>query len=228
MDRAGPDREPDPHEPVIREHLSQGGTCFVLELVHDESHIVRRTPGGDEPVLALEDIPATRGGRIRTKCENALFAAAIASCLGVDLARVAAGLSTYGTDFAFDFGRLTFVPGYPFQVVMDRATDPDSMREAIAILRALPVSGRRIAEITVPGNRTEKFLLDTMRQAGGMDLYHLTDWEDLRGKEPGVTPAILARGLAEAGVPPERIVSEGFRGEVLGDLAGRLAPGICC
>ena len=70
----------DPRNRTISEHVKSGGTVFVLE----GDNLVRATGPDREVICAAADIPITLGGIARHNTANALAAAALTHCMGVE------------------------------------------------------------------------------------------------------------------------------------------------
>jgi cyanophycin synthetase len=170
---------------------------------------------GEEPVPLLwaRQIPATLEGMAQHNIQNALFAAAIATGLGIDPESIRQGLRTFSTDFAQAPGRLNFYNGHPFRVVLDYAHNAHGMEAVARTVRELAVPGRRIGVIAAPGDRRDEDILALAAAASSaFDLFFLREDDDLRGRRPGEVGEILRRGLLDAGVPGERVVP-GVHGE---------------
>lgn len=211
--------------PTVRAHRGSGGAAVVLEPGNDRTWIVLRRGDASERVVAVEDIPMTYGGRAAPKVANALFAAAIAFGLGMSVPIIRTGLTSRGTDFADNPGRLTVIDSYPFRLILDYAIDPRAMEATMRFVEHFPALGRRICVLTAPGNRPDAYIEAIGRAAAGFDRYLLCSWEDLRGRAPHDVPALLAKGLASAGVASESMADAGLRPEALEKIAREAQPG---
>jgi cyanophycin synthetase len=166
---------------------------------------------GDEqiPLLLARQIPATVEGRALHNVQNAMFAAAIASGMEVDLEDIRQGLRTFSTDFFQAPGRLNFYNEYPFRVLLDYAHNAHGMEAVARMVRELAVHGRRIGVIGAPGDRRDQDIRATAAAAApAFDLMLLREDDDLRGREPGEVAALLHDGLIGAGFPAERIIPQ--------------------
>ena len=156
---------------------------------------------GDEqiPLLWAGQIPATLEGRALHNIQNAMFAAAIATGLGVDMENIRQGLRTFSLDFFQAPGRLNFYNEHPFRVLLDYAHNAHGMEAVARTVRELAVHGRRIGVIAAPGDRRDEDILALAAAAApAFDLILLREDDDLRGRKPGE----VARCSARACSPP--------------------------
>ena len=110
------------NHPLVREHIKAGGTALVLEHGINGNMITSTmrtvtiyrcsgTPDSGEP-----------GGRALHNVQNAMFAAAIAYHMDVDLENIRHGLRTFDSTFFQSPGRLNVYDEHPFKVIMDTPT----------------------------------------------------------------------------------------------------------
>ncbi|MEA2604731.1 MAG: cyanophycin synthetase [Acidobacteriota bacterium] len=191
----------------VRGHVRDGGRAVTLEPGLNGRLLVLYQGEEPVPLLWARQIPATLDGAAQHNIQNAMFAAAIAAGLGIDLESIRQGLRTFSTDFAQAPGRLNFYNAHPFRVLLDYAHNAHSMEAVARTVRELAVPGRRIGVIASPGDRRDKDVLSLAAAASSaFDLFFLREDDDLRGRRPGEVGEILRRGLLDAGVPGERIV----------------------
>jgi UDP-N-acetylmuramyl tripeptide synthase len=193
-----------PDHPALREHDGQAATIAAGQLA------LRRHPGEEwAPVVSVEAIRATFGGRAAYNVRNALITSLLARALGVDDASIAAGLSAFRGDSSDNPGRGNiFDIGHGARALVDFAHNAHGMDALGALAWSLPAR-RRLVMLSQPGDRRDAEITAFARAAArlGADRYVVTDLPDyLRGREPGELPALLKRALAEAGVAPDRLV----------------------
>jgi cyanophycin synthetase len=207
----------DPHNERVREHVQQGGQAVVLEAgLNGRMLALYLGEQGERqvPLLWARQIPATLEGRAFHNVQNAMFAAAIAHGMGVAVENIRQGLRTFSNDFFQAPGRLNFYNEHPFRVLLDYAHNAHGMEALARTVRELAVHGRRIGVIAAPGDRRDEDILALARAAApAFDLVLLREDDDLRGRRPGETAALLRQGLLAAGVCPERVVPGHFREE---------------
>jgi cyanophycin synthetase len=198
---------------MVRQHVRQRGRAVALEEGLNGPVLVLYRGDEQVPLLSARQIPATLEGRALHNVQNAMFAAAIATGLGVDVEDIRQGLHTFSLDFFQAPGRLNFYNEHPFRVLLDYAHNAHGMEAVARTIRELAVHGRRIGVIASPGDRRDEDVLALAAAAApAFDLLMIREDDDLRGRKPGEVGALLRRGLIEAGFPAERIV-DGVLGE---------------
>jgi cyanophycin synthetase len=191
----------------VRRHVAQRGRAVALEEGLNGPRLVLYHGEDQIPLLCARQIPCTLEGRALHNVQNALFAAAIASGLGVGVEDIREGLRTFTSDFFQAPGRLNFYYEHPFRVLLDYAHNAHSMEAVARTIREIAVHGRRIGVIASPGDRRDEDILALAAAAApAFDLVLIKEDEDLRGRAPGAVGEILRRGLITAGCPAERIV----------------------
>jgi cyanophycin synthetase len=199
---------------LVRRHVAQRGWAMALEEGLDGPRLVLYKGDDQIPLLSARQIPSTLEGKAMHNVQNAMFAAAIATGLGVDVEDIRQGLRTFTNDFFQAPGRLNFYYEHPFKVLLDYAHNAHSMEAVARTIRELAVSGRRIGVIAAPGDRREEDVLALAAAAApAFDLVLLKEDDDLRGREPGEVGEILRSGLIQAGCPAERIVPGVYKEE---------------
>jgi cyanophycin synthetase len=203
----------DAKNELVRNHVRAGGRAVVLEEGLNGRMVVLYQGERQIPLLWARQIPATIEGRALHNIQNAMFAAAVAYGLGVGVDNIRQGLRTFSTDFFQAPGRLNFYNEHPFRVLLDYAHNAHGMEAVARTVRELAVHGRRIGVIAAPGDRRDEDILALAAAAApAFDLILLREDDDLRGRPPGDSAAILRQGLLDAGFCPERIV-DGYFGE---------------
>ncbi|HEX5758734.1 MAG TPA: cyanophycin synthetase [Thermoanaerobaculia bacterium] len=218
----------EPHNPRLRDHLRLRRKAVVLEPARQGPEIVLYEGDQRVPLLAAREVPATLDGCALFNVQNAMFAAAIAHCLGVGVETVRQGLRTFACEFERTPGRLNlYDEGLPFQVLLDYAHNAPAVEALAGALRALPVEGRRIGVLAAPGDRRDEDIRATGAAAApAFDRVVLREDDDLRDRAPGETADLLRAGLLAAGFPEDRI-EPGFFSEEEGTRRGLeiAAPG---
>jgi cyanophycin synthetase len=191
----------------VRRHVAQRGRAVALEEGLNGPRLVLYHGEDQIPLLCARQIPCTLEGRALHNVQNAMFAAAIASGLGVGVDDIREGLRTFSNDFFQAPGRLNFYYEHPFRVLLDYAHNAHSMEAVARTIRELAVHGRRIGVIASPGDRRDEDILALAAAAApAFDLILVKEDDDPRGRRPGEVGELLRRGLIEAGFPAERIV----------------------
>lgn len=192
---------------AIRHHLAAGGMAVTREDRGGSPSIVLRGGGEVLGEMALMEIPATFGGRFRPAVLNAMFAAAIANGMHIGFEVIRSALASFESTYAANPGRMNFIPGLPFQLLLTWADGPQALQELARFVQGSLRDQDKTLVFYSVGNRPDGFIIDSAKAvAGGFTRYICTEMEeDLRGRQPGEVAHLLARGLREAGVPDEAI-----------------------
>lgn len=190
------------NHPLVREHIKAGGTALVLEHgINGNMITLYDEHGHNIPLLWTHLIPATLEGRALHNVQNAMFAAALAFHMGINLENIKHGLRTFDSTFFQSPGRLNVYAEHPFKVIMDYAHNPAAVKMVCDVVDRFDVSGRKIVVLTMPGDRRDEDILEVARIAAGhFDHYICRRDANTRGRKPDEIPALLRRGLLDAGV----------------------------
>ena len=192
---------------AVSQHLAAGGMAVILEDRRGIPSIVLRHGDdilGEMPVI---DIPATWQGKFRPAIVNAMFATAIAGGMGIDFEISRKALGAFESTYAANPGRMNFIPGLPFQLLLTWADGPQAWQELVRFVQGSHGDQHKTLVFYSIGNRPDDFIIDSAKAvAGAFNDYVCTEMEeDLRGRQPGEVAHLLARGLREAGVPDDAI-----------------------
>jgi cyanophycin synthetase len=190
------------NHPLVREHIRAGGTALVLEHgINGNMITLYDEQGHNIPLLWTHLIPASLEGRALHNVQNAMFAAALAYHMGIDLENIRQGLRTFDSTFFQSPGRLNVYDKHPFRVILDYAHNPAAVRMVCDVVDRYDISGRKIVVLTMPGDRRDEDILEVAATAAGhFDHYICRRDDNLRGREPREVPELLRRGLIEHGV----------------------------
>ncbi len=192
--------------PLVADHIASGHPALRLEQVDSELWMVLYDNSKRHPLLAVNHLPASFGGTALYNIENAMCAAAIAYGLDQDIESIVESLRTFKCDASDNPGRMTFIDGFPFRVVVDHCHSPSALAAAEPAARKIE-GDRRFIVYSMSGNRRNADYSQAMQViAGDYDEYHLyTADHYLRTRTASELTDLLVRGLLEAGVP-ERAV----------------------
>jgi cyanophycin synthetase len=181
----------DAANPVIRQHLRQGGTAFYVK--HNWV-IEARGPGVDETrLLPLADVPCTWGGQAGFQVENVLAAVAAARSQGVERDVMASALREFRSD-RDNPGRMNCFRIGSGQVLLDFGHNPAAIT---ALGHAARQGSHRLTGIVgVPGDRVNS-LIEQSGEAAALefDRLILREDQDRRGREPGQVAEILFQAV---------------------------------
>ncbi|MEO5799686.1 MAG: cyanophycin synthetase [Gemmatimonadales bacterium] len=218
----------NPAHELVREHIRAGGRACALEAGVNGEMITLYDHGAHIPLLWTHLIPATLEGRALHNVQNAMFAAVMAFSLGIKLDSIRQGLRTFDTSFFQAPGRMNVYSDHPFRVIMDYGHNAHAVGAMVDLARRLDVKGRRIVVVAAPGDRRDEDIRAIgTAVAGSFDQYICRRDDSLRGRDGDEVPRMLARALAAAGVPAERIteipdeqlaIDQALRSAKVGDL----------
>jgi cyanophycin synthetase len=193
--------------PLVREHIKAGGTALVLEQgINGNMITLYDEQGHNIPLLWTHLIPATLEGRALHNVQNAMFAAALAYHMKIDLEDIRHGLRTFDSTFFQSPGRLNVYDKHPFKVILDYAHNPAAVKMVCDVVDRYDISGRKIAVLTMPGDRRDEDIVEVAGIAAGhFDHYFCRRDDNLRGRKPDEVPALLKRGLLDGGVDESQI-----------------------
>ncbi|MCG5496049.1 Mur ligase family protein [Ectothiorhodospira variabilis] len=213
---------------AVDAHVGSGGQAVTLT-AEKPARIVHRGPVGQHEIISLAEIPCCVDGAVRFNVANALAAIALALAAGVDYDDIRAGLRNFEAwSEALGGERFHVVEGYPFRLVVDRASSPSSIEGFVSALPALQQLGRVHVMMTATGNRPDWFFGEMARIVAdaGVDSFVLYDSEILRRKRAaGEVPELLAAGLRAAEVDEARITVARNPGVAVERMVERACPG---
>jgi cyanophycin synthetase len=193
--------------PLVGEHIHAGGTALVLEEGTNGHMIGLWENGRRQPLLWTYEVPATVQGLALHNVQNAMFAAALAHGLNIDIERIRLGLRSFDNTFEETPGRLNIYDDHPFRVILDYAHNPAAVNVMCALIDRLGGDGRKIISLTMPGDRRDEDIRETGRiVAGHFDFYICHHDSDLRGRQDLEVPHMLREALCAAGVHPEQVL----------------------
>ena len=192
--------------PLVKEHIRANGLAVVLEEGMNGHMIALYDNGQHIPLLWTHLIPATIEGRALHNVQNAMFAAAMAYSMNVNLENIRHGLRTFNTSFFQAPGRMNIFDEHPFKVIMDYAHNPAAVKTICQVVDRLDVVGKKIIVISAPGDRRDEDIKETAAMAaGGFDLYICRRDDHSRGRDRKEVPELLQQALIENGVDAEKI-----------------------
>jgi cyanophycin synthetase len=191
----------DGENPHIAAHVERGGVAAVVE----GGEFVIRRGRLRIPVAGEREVPLMLGGAARFQRENVLAAIAAAYVQGVRYDDIRAGLLSFFPSAGTMPGRLNLVrlDGGP-RVLVDYAHNPAALAGLVDTVQRI-AADRRVVVATAPGDRRDEDVRAVGRALAGFDRVILREDRDRRGRAPGAVAALLRAGLAEGGLPDERV-----------------------
>ena len=191
----------DDDNPVVEDHLKQGGLAFVLaneQLLHCQG--TERSP-----ICASDEIPITLGGAARHNIANSLAAAALTYCLGTTIEDIRAGLK--GVQQEDNPGRCNLYDVSGVSVLVDFAHNPHAMQALFDMAAALPAK-RRLLAFGQAGDRPDSLIQELAREAWsiGLDRILVSELEDYhRGRNHGEVYQLISEELLKQGAQADQI-----------------------
>jgi cyanophycin synthetase len=190
---------------LVQAHPGVHEFC-LLEQQDGQDFIVLYDGEARIPLLAANDIPATRLGQARHNTSNAMHAASAAWLLGVSPAHIAMALHSFAVDFETCPGRLNEFTGLPFRVIMDYAHNEDGLRQIRAFVDAQQVAGRKLIKCSFYDDRRASEIRAAVRLlAGHFDRFTCSRISEKRRVVTENIPELMQRVLLEEGVAQEAI-----------------------
>jgi cyanophycin synthetase len=191
----------DPANPVITEHLAQGGLAATLR----DGWIVLCDGPRETRLAHLDRVPLVHRGLVTFQVENVLASAAAAWRLGVPLELVRLGLESFSSGSAGSPGRFNLLELDGAAIVVDYGHNVPSLEQICMAMKKLP-HPRRIAVYSAAGDRRDEDLLAQGRLLG-QTFERVVIYEDayIRGRQPGDITRLLSEGI-RAGMPADRPV----------------------
>ncbi|HEX5166074.1 MAG TPA: Mur ligase family protein [Thermomicrobiales bacterium] len=189
-------------EPVAR-HVADGGQAIV----RDGDMIWRYAGPVRQPLIALDDVPATFGGAATHMVENALAAIGAAIGLGFTDDQIVEGLQRFRSDIRSNAGRLNVFRLDGRVIVVDYAHNEQGLEMLLAFARRIAAQGARVVAIVgTAGDRQDVQLrgLGTIGAEQADRVYLKETGRYLRGREPGEVTALMQDGVA-CSQHPERL-----------------------
>lgn len=189
---------------LVLSHINSGRTAVFVK----EGMIVIAKNGRYYPVIPVDEIPCTMGGKLKHNLENALAAVSGAYALNVPVGDIVKGLKTFYNDHQNNPGRFNIYNVGNFRVLVDYGHNPAGYKvvtDAITNLGA----GRLVGIIGVPGDRLKDDMVEVGRICSGVfDKIFIKEDRDLRGRQQGEVAGYLYQGLMEGGFPSSYVEVE--------------------
>jgi cyanophycin synthetase len=149
------------------------------------------------PLIHLERVPLTHGGRAAFQVENVLAAAAAAWSLGIPCETIHSALETFRSDLNCAPGRFNVLEVNGSLMVLDYGHNASSLASLLETLERLPHQ-RRSAVYSAAGDRRDEDLLRQAELLGdAFDRIILFEEEHCaRGRKDGEIFSLFQRGLA--------------------------------
>jgi len=195
----------DPANPVVVEHLAQGGLAATVR----EGWIVLCDGPRETRLAHLERVPLVHKGLVGFQVENVLASAAAAWRLGVPLELVRLGLESFSSGSTGSPGRFNLLDLDGAAIVVDYGHNVPSLEQICGTLRRLPHE-RRTAVYSAAGDRRDEDLIIQGRLLGET-FDRVVIYEDayIRGRQPGEITRLISAGIREAAAARGTLIESG-------------------
>jgi len=185
---------------TVKRHIENGGIA-----VYVKEGVIVIANGQIVPVVRIEEIPATLGGKVLHNIENSLAAIAASYGVKVPINIIAKGIKTFYPDTTHNPGRFNLFNIGSFRVLVDYGHNVEGIRKVIEAARKLDAN-RLIGVIGVPGDRMDSSIFKVGEVCGkGFDFIYIKEDEDLRGRKQGEVAKILEEGAIKGGMDKKNI-----------------------
>jgi cyanophycin synthetase len=196
----------NPSHALVKQHIRAGGQAFVLEQGMNGHMITIYDNESHTPLLWAHLIPATIEGRATHNVQNAMFAAALAYNMGVNLEDIRHGLRTFDSTFFQTPGRMNIYDEHPFKVILDYAHNPAAVSAMCGLVDRFEIEARRIVVLSAPGDRRDEDIREIASIAAEHFDYFICRCDDnRRGRGKDEVAVMLKNKLLEDGVPADQI-----------------------
>ncbi|NLM97783.1 MAG: cyanophycin synthetase [Halanaerobiaceae bacterium] len=181
---------------LIEKHCAGGGKAVYLE----NNCIIYRDGGKKESIVErVRDIPLSVNGLAGHNIENIVAATAAAISFGVSKEIIRKGLMSFANNFSCNPGRLNIFESIGLKVILDYGHNPAGFKEVYRFMQKL--GGKRlVGVIGVPGDRKNELIIRAGEITGRyLDCVYIKEDEELRGRKPGETAALIEKGLLNSG-----------------------------
>jgi cyanophycin synthetase len=196
----------NPSHALVKQHIRAGGEAFVLEQAMNGHMIAIYDGETHTPLLWTHLIPATIEGRAMHNVQNAMFAAALAYNMGINIEDIRHGLRTFDSTFFQAPGRMNIYNEHPFKVILDYAHNPAAVKAICGLVDRFDVDGRKIVVLAAPGDRRDEDIREIAGIAAGHFDYYICRRDDNpRGRGRDEVAVMLKDKLLQEGINVDAI-----------------------
>jgi cyanophycin synthetase len=182
----------DPDHPLLVRRRSEGGRVVF---VRDGSIVLAEGPL-EIPLLSLERIPLTHGGRVGFQVENTLAATAAAWHLKIPAEAIRAGLESFASSMGKSPGRFNLFEISGATVIVDYGHNTSSLQAILEVVDQFPHERRTAVYSTAGDRRNEDMVRQGELLGGAFDRVILYEDHYLRGRAHGEIIQHFRQGLA--------------------------------
>lgn len=181
----------DPAELVIQGHRARGGRALFVR----HNTVILAEGEVETPLVPLDHVPLTHGGRISFQVENTLAAAAAAWAMGMPRDLIRSGLESFQGDMDKSPGRFNVLETHGATVIVDYGHNVSALAALIDTFDQFPHE-RRVCVYSAAGDRRD---CDFIRQGellgNAFDSVILYEDHYLRGRPEGEIIRLFRQGV---------------------------------
>ncbi len=188
----------DPAEPILAAHRASGGRVVFVK----DGLVMLSGSGAETPVVRLDAVATTHGGKVAFQVENLLAAVAAGWALGLAPTHMAASLTAYVPTLEESVGRFSVEQLPQGRVIVDGARNADALEALVRALDAFPEQERTIVYSAGAGRRDEEIVRQGRILATSFDRVVL--FRDEKASDANLVPrsseqlfALFRQGLAD-------------------------------
>lgn len=191
----------DKYNATLRNNINRGGCGIYV----DDHIMYFEKQGTVVPIIKVEDIKISLGGKLTYNIENAMAACGAAIGLNIAYSVIKDGLKSFYGDASFNPGRFNIYNLKGVNVVLDYGHNIEGYKAVIKGAQKFNCK-RMIGVIGVPGDRTDDSVEKIGQIAGSsFDYIYIKEDMDRRGRKPGEIASILKKGIMKTGFEPKRV-----------------------
>ena len=180
----------NPDNPIVQEHIRRNGMAAIYE----NGYLSILEGDWKLRIEAAVNCPVTMGGMAPFMIANALAACLAAFCQGVDIETIRSGIRSFTTSAEQTPGRMNLFKMGEYHALIDYAHNPHGYEAVSSFVNNW--QGTKIGVIGGPGDRRDEDLkLLGEIAAGVFDRIIIKEDDDKRGREPGETANLIAKGI---------------------------------
>jgi cyanophycin synthetase len=187
---------------TVRRHLGKDGRAIFIR----RGTILAAKGNRAFVVGRVRDFAVTLGGRAGHQTENLLCALAACWAYGLTPRQAGAYLRGFALTPGDNPGRANLYDFGKYRVMIDYGHNADGIAKIGELVRKLQ-PGRSICVLGAPGDRSDELLIKAGSTAARyFNTIIIKEDDDLRGRAPGETATLLAKGALSTGMDKQRLL----------------------
>jgi cyanophycin synthetase len=181
----------DPNHSVIREHRANGKRTVVVI----DGHVVLCDGDDEYPLVPLEDLPCTHGGRVDFQIENVLAAAAAGWALDLNLQDIRTGLQSFQGNLQDGPARFNVLESSEKTIVVMDGRNRSALSAVIKAIDHFPHT-KRTAIYSAEEDRRDLDIIGQGQQLGdAFDRVILCEIDEGKQRPTGEVTRLLRQGV---------------------------------